>query len=95
MNNLPNPPKRHINTTHLLTQFLCDNQQITKSTNTIHKELYKYILQNSNPPTIQALAQIKFLIKYTTCKSPTNKQTTSRIHSSTYNTTKFATIHTK
>ena len=55
MASLPNPPERHIVTTHPYTQFLQTNQDIIKPPNTIHKELYKIIKQSTEPLNIQLM----------------------------------------
>lgn len=52
---LPNPPKRHIHIVHSYIQFLDIYQDIIKSKNSIHRELYNFIHQQHEPPTISIM----------------------------------------
>ena len=55
MATLPNPPERHIITTHPYTQFLQTNQDIINPPNTIHNELYNFIKESNEISTIQLM----------------------------------------
>ena len=59
MSTLPNPPERHIHIEHPYTQFITNNQKIINPPSSIHKELYDFIHQTQNAPSIQTL-KLKF-----------------------------------
>ena len=55
MNNLNNPPERHIATLHPYTKFIQDNQSLINPPNTIHKEVYNYIHLTRESLSLQKL----------------------------------------
>ena len=56
MSTLQNPPERYIATPHPYIQFINRHQNIIKPPNTIHKEIYNFIVQQNEPITLQTMS---------------------------------------